>query len=189
MTTDKELRPLDENIARLIKQQVSIKENFIARYLHETGAKISDNSMLVERRTDTGFEYHCEPRRTTPPTEGLRSAEDVLPCDLKVGVGTFKKGVAVSTAQPAIDRLYNRMLELQNEIASQSEKLRVMERALKLINKLAEGLPEYVDSDIDETVTIYNGIGNICMYSYGALNPESDIAKHLHAAIALADKE
>jgi hypothetical protein len=50
-------------VANAIKQQNAIKENFIARYLAATGARIED-TVLIEEHSDDGLRirYWCEPK-------------------------------------------------------------------------------------------------------------------------------
>jgi hypothetical protein len=55
-----------EAIQKHIQQQNAVKENFIARYLAETGAKISE-TVLVEQISRNGLttKYWCEPKTKT----------------------------------------------------------------------------------------------------------------------------
>lgn len=50
-------------VADVIKRQNAIKENFIARYLAATGARIED-TVLIEEHSDNGLRirYWCEPK-------------------------------------------------------------------------------------------------------------------------------
>lgn len=63
---------LDEIVRASIAKQMAIKENFIAHYFSETGAKPSE-TRLVEQRNGLTYHYWCE-----PITPQQRTAEEEL---------------------------------------------------------------------------------------------------------------
>lgn len=79
---------------------------------NNTGEFENDYPRDSRRAADHVWRVMLESAPSVPP-EALRF---VLPCELVVGAGHFGKGVEVSTAQGAIDRLYERMRLMESRL-------------------------------------------------------------------------
>lgn len=70
--------------------------------------------------------HECEQSKTIRTAlQRADECDDILPCSITVGAGTFHKGVKVSTVQGAIDGLYSMLSECNDakrEIASVKDK-------------------------------------------------------------------
>lgn len=67
----------------------------------------------IKELLDVVFNKHDQTIRAAL-TNACKENGDKLPCALRVGAGTFRKGVSVSTAQGAIDRLYERVKRIDD---------------------------------------------------------------------------
>lgn len=80
--------------------------------------------------------HECEQSKTIRTAlQRAGECEDILPCSVTVGAGTFHKGVKVSTVQGAIDRLYSMLSECNDtkrEIASVKDKAQGLVKALEM---------------------------------------------------------
>lgn len=56
---------LGEKIDKAIKEQMAIKEHFIAQYLVATGARIEDTILIEQKRDQFTTVYWCEPKEPT----------------------------------------------------------------------------------------------------------------------------
>ena len=57
---------IDEIVRENVEKQLAIKENFIARYLAETGANIRDTTLVEQRIDFNKTNYWCEPKPKIP---------------------------------------------------------------------------------------------------------------------------
>jgi len=52
----------DEIVNEAVAKQLTIKDNFIAHYLAETGAKVSETTLVEQRKDFKTTLYWCEPK-------------------------------------------------------------------------------------------------------------------------------
>lgn len=52
----------DEIVQKELEKQLAIIENFIARYLAETGARVQDTTLVEQRKDPLTTLYWCEPK-------------------------------------------------------------------------------------------------------------------------------